>query len=42
MIVTMTNMKKIFDEFLTPYLAEDIDIRNIVHDILFDSSNFSI
>jgi hypothetical protein len=30
----MANMKEIFSEFITPYLAEDIDIQNIVHDIL--------
>jgi hypothetical protein len=30
----MININEIFNKFLTPYLAEDIDIRNIVHDIL--------
>lgn len=29
-----TNMNEIFNEFLTPYLEDDIDIKNIVQDIL--------
>lgn len=32
-------MKEIFNEFLTPYLKTDVDIKNIVQDI-FGITNF--